>query len=69
MYQNIYNNTYFGEISVKPPVVRSHPKIYGKRSEYWEVKATTDAKQDDWLTNSQYKALYHRCCEYRGYQP
>lgn len=66
---DIYDHTYFGEIAVKPPVVRPHPKIYGKRTEYWEVKATSDAKQDNWVTNGEYKALYSACCRYRGYNP
>ena len=66
---DIYDHTYFGEIAVKPPVIRSHPTIYGKRTEYWEVKATTEAKQDEWATKSTYTALYHTCCEYRGYKP
>lgn len=65
----IYNDTYFGNIAVKPPVIRAHPKIYGKRTEYWEVKATKDAKQNDWVTKSTYKALYNQCCKYRGYKP
>lgn len=66
---DIYDNTYFGEIAVKPPVVRKHPKIYGKRTEVWKVKAIKGAKQDSWSTNSGYKALYNVCCKHRGYEP
>ena len=66
---DINYHTYFGDIAVKHPVIRPHPKIYGKRTEYWEVKATKDAKQDEWLTKSTYKALYNQCCKYRGYKP
>lgn len=66
---DIYDHTYFGDIAIKQPVIRSHPKIYGKRTEYWEIQATKGARQEDWSTINQYKALYNQCCKYRGYQP
>lgn len=66
---DLYDNTYFGEIAMQPPVVRKHPTIYGKRTEVWKVKATKDAKQDNWVTKNTYGGLYDTCCKYRGYNP
>ena len=64
----IYENTILKDLCVSRPVVRKHPSIYGHRTEYWRIKARVGDRQDDWATNSSWKALYSQCCKHCGYE-
>ena len=65
----IYNNTILGELSVKKPIVKAQSGFDGKRIEVWFVKGTEQDKQDEFLTNRVWKALYNDCCRRCGFKP
>ena len=65
----IYENTVLKDLCVSRPVVRDTPGIYGHRKEYWRIKARVGDRQDDWATNSSWKALYSQCCRKCGFEP
>ena len=64
----IYENTVLKDLCVSRPVVRDTPGIYGRRKEYWRLKARKNDIQDSWTTNSNWKALYSQCCRQCGYE-
>lgn len=65
---NIYTNTYMGERSVKKPIIRFDPKIYGKRTEVWQVKAKRGERQDNKQDMRRWLQLYDLCCNQCGYE-
>lgn len=67
MVDDIYENTVLKELCVAKPVVRKHESIYAYRTVYWRIKARKTDKQDDWKTNTDWKALYNLCCKHCGY--
>ncbi len=67
MVDNIYENTALKELCVAKPVVRNHESIYAYRTVYWRIKSRKTDKQDDWKTNTDWKALYNLCCKHCGY--
>ena len=65
---NIYTNTYMGERSIKKPIIRFDPKIYGKRTEVWQVKAKQGERQENQHDMRRWLNLYGLCCKKCGYE-
>lgn len=66
---DIYRNTYIGQRTIKPPIIRFDPHRYGKRTEVWQVKGNIQDHQHDRHTKHRWNRLYAACCRQRGYNP
>ena len=68
--KEIYDETYLGRLAVTYPVIRGSQKVYGSRTETWQVKTLIeDLPHSDWLIDKTWKGFYNTCCKYLGYKP
>ena len=65
--EDIQTKTFWGELCLKPPVLRHNPRFKDSFIETWVVHGSKFDKQGSRITNNSWASLYEDCCGVCGY--
>ena len=65
--EDIQNKTFWGELTIQPPILRNNPRFEDSFIEVWVMQGRKPDKQGDWLTHNAWNTTYERCCGVCGY--
>lgn len=64
---DLQTKTFWGELALKPPILRHNPRIEDAFIETWVMQGSKNDRQDSWLTKNKKKTLYKNCLAVCGY--
>lgn len=65
--KDIQTKTFWGELTIEPPILRNNPRFEDSFIEVWVMQGRKNNKQGDWLTNKFWQSTYKCCCGVCGY--
>lgn len=65
--EDIQTKTFWGELTLKEPILRHNPRFEKSFIEIWIMQGQKNDKQGNWLTNNIFRNLYIDCCGVCGY--
>ena len=66
--KDIQENTFWGELCIKDPILRHNPRFEDAHTETWVMRGTKHETDNDWAIK-QKRLLYKNCCGVCGYDP
>lgn len=65
--KDIQNKTFWGELTIEPPILRNNPRFKNSFIEVWVMQGDKNDKQGSLLTNKSWQSTYKCCCGVCGY--
>ena len=65
--EDIQTKTFWGELTIQPPILRNNPRFEDSFIEVWVMQGRKGHKQGSWLTNKLWESTYKDCCGVCGY--
>ena len=65
--EDIQTKTFWGELTIEPPILRNNPRFEDSFIEVWVMQGSKNDKQGSWLTNKFWESTYKCCCGVCGY--